>query len=301
MPELSPAVWTALRCPACDAAVRRVADGAACAGCATIYPTTPTGALDLRLQRPRTVTLPFTIGPHPLAPPAVDDGPLQAHPHPAVDFAGLDVPRHLSPALMSYLPRARGATSLALDLGAGAATLGPVCARAGFGYVSLDHDGPRAAILGDAHGLPFADATFELVVSIAVLEHLRYPLVAMREVHRVLKPGGVFIGTVAFLEPFHADSFYHHTHLGTLSALRYAGLDVQRVAPSAGWTVLVAQASNALFPLLPRALAVNLVRPLDAVHRALWRARAVMRARPQERERLLGTTGAFEFVASRPV
>lgn len=43
---------------------------------------------------------------------------------------------------------------------------------------------------GDAHALPFADGTFDLVFCRYVLEHLADPVRALREMHRVLKPAG---------------------------------------------------------------------------------------------------------------
>jgi ubiquinone/menaquinone biosynthesis C-methylase UbiE len=47
--------------------------------------------------------------------------------------------------------------------------------------------------LGDVEDLPFADATFDLVVSRLSAHHWPHPAVALREFYRVLKPGGRFI------------------------------------------------------------------------------------------------------------
>ena len=43
----------------------------------------------------------------------------------------------------------------------------------------------------DVHELPFEDGSFDAVFVHAVLQHVREPLRALAEMHRVLKPGGV--------------------------------------------------------------------------------------------------------------
>jgi ubiquinone/menaquinone biosynthesis C-methylase UbiE len=44
---------------------------------------------------------------------------------------------------------------------------------------------------GDVHALPFPDGTFDAAFSHALLQHLADPLAAVRELRRVLRPGGV--------------------------------------------------------------------------------------------------------------
>jgi SAM-dependent methyltransferase len=46
---------------------------------------------------------------------------------------------------------------------------------------------------GVGEHLPFVDESFDLIVSVWVLEHLKRPLDVMREVRRVLRPAGHFL------------------------------------------------------------------------------------------------------------
>ena len=193
-----------------------------------------------------------------------------------------------------------GMGGMALDLGCGAQVHQEVCELAGFEYVGLDYGTPEAMLLGDAQALPFAGSSFELVLSIAVLEHVPFPLLMVREAYRTLAPGGTFLGSVAFLEPFHQDSHYHHSHLGLLSALRYAGFAVERIAPAGGWAGLEAQANMGLFPGSPRWLAKALVWPLLGLHKLWWRAGRLLDPAATDARRRLKNSGALLFIARKP-
>ena len=55
-------------------------------------------------------------------------------------------------------------------------------------------DDPRYEVVeGDAFHLPFADASFDAVVCIRVIHHFEDPRPAIREMARVLKPGGTLV------------------------------------------------------------------------------------------------------------
>ncbi len=284
-----------LACPSCGAGLEKNSIGVVCTSCGITY--ADGSNLDLRLQKEKAVQVGFTIAGAPTT--EIGFETLKANPAPQVYFSGAQIPYHITPELISYFPKASKLGVLALDLGCGNTLHRPICEAAGFDYVGLDYAAPEAPILGDAHALPFKNDSFEFILSIAVLEHIQYPFVMVNEVFRVLKPGGKFIGTVAFLEPFHGDSYYHHSHLGTYNMLRFAGFKVDVVAPSAEWSVLEAQASMGLFPRMPRFLSHALVKPIKFASRCWWWLAGVLGREANLQKLTLNTTGAFSFVATK--
>lgn len=298
--QYSSNMWQIFVCPYCGQSLDKTNRGAACNNCQVEYDYAASGPIDFRLKKPKKYFLEIDLE-TPLFPESdFHFGPLRENNSPQVDFSGISVPYHLTKELISYFPKAKEKDSIMLDLGCNNEIHREVCEHAGYEYLGLDYNSPRASILGDAHSLPFKDNSIDFVLSVAVLEHIRFPFVMTREVHRVLKPGGVFIGTVAFLEPFHSDSFYHHTHLGICNSLQSGGFKIEHIAPSERWSVLTAQARMVLFPMMPDFLSKALVMPLYALHKSWWNVKKLISGNDKEIERVLHTTGAFAFIAAKP-
>jgi SAM-dependent methyltransferase len=71
-------------------------------------------------------------------------------------------------------------------------------------YVNIDA-GTRPDVFADVAAVPIADGAVDCIVCTEVLEHIPDPVACVREVRRLLRPGGAFIGSVPFLIPIHAD------------------------------------------------------------------------------------------------
>ena len=73
------------------------------------------------------------------------------------------------------------------------------------GYINLDIAfAPGVDVQADAHSLPFRDTQFTRVECDAVLEHVIDPQRVMREIERVIEPGGWVHVVTPFCHPFHA-------------------------------------------------------------------------------------------------
>ncbi|MFN7373073.1 MAG: class I SAM-dependent methyltransferase, partial [Cyclobacteriaceae bacterium] len=73
--------------------------------------------------------------------------------------------------------------------------------RHGAGYITADLESPLAKVKMDIHEMPFAENQFDVVLCNHVLEHVQDDIKAMREIQRVLKPGGYAILQVPFFHP----------------------------------------------------------------------------------------------------
>ena len=69
--------------------------------------------------------------------------------------------------------------------------------------VDLYDDSPLIDFKYDVHDLKFPDASFDVAVCDAVLEHVPYPQKAVDELHRVLRPGGYIWLRIPWVQPFH--------------------------------------------------------------------------------------------------
>jgi len=183
-----------------------------------------------------------------------------------------------------------------LDLGCGPRDQAVVAEHYSLRYVGVDYSSPKADLLADAQSIPFADGTFDVVLSYAVLEHLYNPFVAIQEVARVLRPGGACVAVVSQGEPFH-DSYFHHTAFGVLSVLQEARLRPVVMWPS--YDTLHALATMGRYPRVLRGLIevvhrigkIPLVAPRKFLH---WSAR-------EKAVDELHRAASICFVAEKPV
>lgn len=67
-------------------------------------------------------------------------------------------------------------------------------------------------------GIPYPDEHFDLVVSHDVIEHVEDPWISLKEIHRILKPGGKAL--LAF-PPYHGAFSHHLDYLTLLPALHW--------------------------------------------------------------------------------
>ena len=101
-----------------------------------------------------------------------------------------------------------------------------------------DSPGARQRTSGGGHfavydgvEIPFGPASFDMIYSKHVLEHVRRPLELLRHVRRTLKPGGYYAGSVSQLEPYHGYSFWNFTPLGFKEVIEEAGLRICEIRP----------------------------------------------------------------------
>lgn len=60
-------------------------------------------------------------------------------------------------------------------------------------------------VVADGQALPFAPESFDLVIATQVMEYFRDPAMGIRQIHAVLKPGGIFIASVVACAPRFAE------------------------------------------------------------------------------------------------
>ncbi len=73
--------------------------------------------------------------------------------------------------------------------------------------ITIDQQKGAADITGDLLALPFPDNTFDCIFCFETIEHVTNPFTAVAEMKRVLKPGGLLIGSTPFGYDLHGEEY----------------------------------------------------------------------------------------------
>jgi SAM-dependent methyltransferase len=134
---------------------------------------------------------------------------------------------------------------------------------------------------GSVLEMPFSADSFDLAVSLDVIEHLEDDLGALREMRRTVTPGGSLLVTVPaypWLWSGHDEINHHHR--------RYTRRSLERVAEQAGWEQVRTTYFNSL--LLPAAI---ILRVLDRLSTKTTESSLDLWVPP----------GAFNWLLERPL
>jgi SAM-dependent methyltransferase len=154
------------------------------------------------------------------------------------------------------------------------------------GAVGFDVPGnPHADLHGSLESIPVDDASFDVALCLQVLEHVPDPAAAVRELHRVVRPGGRVLLSTHGVYPFHPnpDDLWRWTHQGLerlfLTNAEWASVTVRPGAGTAATTgMLVAHGVDLLAKRAHlRALAVPFVVALNAAGEGIDRAVPMLR------------------------
>ena len=167
-----------------------------------------------------------------------------------------------------------------LDVGCGVKPYYPFFEPYASEYVGVDVvDNPAADLQGAVESLPVDDASFDLVLCAQVLEHAEDPAQGVRELRRVVAPGGAVLASTHGVQVYHPApvDLWRWTHAGLDRLFREnADWSSLSVRPSSGTTaclgMLVAIYADLLarrlhVPPLGRALIAGLNRGAAALDR----------------------------------
>lgn len=82
--------------------------------------------------------------------------------------------------------------------------------------LDIDETHKGLTYVDDIHQTKLPSKSYDSIVAIQVFEHLYNPFLAAKQIHRLLKKGGYFVGTTCFIYPYHGEpqDYFRFTRFG---------------------------------------------------------------------------------------
>jgi len=110
--------------------------------------------------------------------------------------------------------------------------------------LDLERRGPHVTVVGDVTRIPLSTGSLDAALCTHTLEHVEEDRAAMRELHRVLKPGAWAIVSVplrsdgpTYEDPTLTDPHDREREFGERGHVRFYGLDIEDRLKEAGFSV----------------------------------------------------------------
>ena len=183
------------------------------------------------------------------------------------------------------LAREREQRPRLLDVGCGIKPYEPFFAGAIAEYIGVDVANPAAELEGTVEEIPVPDGSFELVLCTQTLEHVEDPSRAVRELRRVVAPGGRVLASTHGVQVYHPNpgDYWRWTHAGLERLFREnAFWSTVTVTPGSGTTACIGMLVSTYMALLAKrarvpALADPFIAAVNAVARTIDRGSAQLR------------------------
>jgi SAM-dependent methyltransferase len=189
-----------------------------------------------------------------------------------------------------------------LDVGCGAKPYEPFFAGAVAEYVGVDVANPAAELEGTVEEIPVPDGSFELVLCTQTLEHAEDPPGAVRELRRVVAPGGRVLLSTHGVQVYHPnpDDYWRWTHAGLERLFREnAFWSAVTIRPGSGTTACLGMLVSTYISLLAKRVRAPVVaEPFIAGVNAL--ARTIDGGSAQLRRPQPGTIFANYHLTAEP-
>lgn len=108
-------------------------------------------------------------------------------------------------------------------------------------YVGIDIENSDiytadSIVFWDGKTIPLENESADVLLSTELLEHVEAPKEISKEVFRVLKPGGVWLGTVPFVWPMHEvpHDRNRYTPFTLLDIIQYPGFSIRKISALGG-------------------------------------------------------------------